>query len=39
MEKLHYAIFGHKRALPCITEIILTEKLFGVLRKLKFWIC
>ncbi len=25
-----YAIFAHKRALPCVTKIILTQKLFGV---------
>ena len=25
-----YAIFAQKRALPCVTKIILTEKLFGV---------
>ena len=25
-----YAIFAHKRALPCVMKIILTQKLFGV---------
>ena len=25
-----YAIFAHKRALPCVTNIILTQKLFEV---------
>ena len=25
-----YAILAQKRALPCVTKIILTEKLFGV---------
>ncbi len=25
-----YAIFAHKRALPCITKIILTQNVFGV---------
>ena len=25
-----YAIFAHKRALPCVTKIIWTQKLFGV---------
>ena len=29
LEKL-YVIFAQKRALPCVTKIILTEKLFGV---------
>ena len=24
-----YAIFAQQRALPCVTKIILTEKLFG----------
>ena len=24
-----YAIFAQRRALPCVTKIILTEKLFG----------
>ena len=25
-----FAIFAEKQALPCVTKIILTEKLFGV---------
>ena len=25
-----YAIFAHKRALPCVTKTILTQKLLGV---------
>ena len=25
-----FAIFAQKRALPCVTKIMLTEKLFGV---------
>ena len=25
-----YVIFAHKRALPCVMKIILTQKLFGV---------
>ena len=29
-QMIPYAIFAQKRALPCVTKIILTEKLFGV---------
>ncbi len=29
-KNLPYAILAQKRILPCVTKIILTEKLFGV---------